>query len=483
MASNRRKTANPAIQQESACPGSSSFPAEAANMARTDSGYYSTPSNHPGYYGDPSSALQEEAEDYQGDDTAMNWQYYNMEGVEATYDQQQYSNYIVEGAGSHMTGYYQDDSTPRTSVVDHGYEASQDMDLDDTNDTYFKVEQQWPADMDTVPHYQQESYHPHAESSTVSPTPTETDPSQATFFDTNTPPTVTLTTPASRRRLPNKKPPTNKSPPSDDKHQIALVSPTTTTTTTTTTTNKFPCLMPACNKQFNRAADLDRHMKFIHCKDKVRPWLCSYRRCPRHKTPFHRADHFRDHLRDQHKEDLLKRGEAGGAPDAAWWRGRAPGAVYGGHWRCSKCFATVNVEREGWQCGGGVEGGGGCGNFCETERQAVRRLPIVCDHFSCELKGPGERETFLSPGKFREHLRSVHGDDVPCKEGKEGEKELMDEAWRGSRDATLVYGTKWRCTRCLDAVDSTVDGFECPRCGFACEEVRRQWHGGFQWED
>jgi hypothetical protein len=235
--------------------------------------------------------------------------------------------------------------------------------------------------------------------------------------------------------------------------------------------------MPSCNKQFNRAADLDRHQKFIHYKAAVAPMLCDYKRCPRHKNPFHRADHFRDHLRDQHKEDLLKRGETT-SPDARWWRERAHGAVYGGWWRCSKCFARVSVEKEGWQCGS-AEGSAGCGNHCETERRGPRKLPLTCDYLDCEMKGEGERETFLAPAKFREHLRTFHGEDVPIKEGKEGDRELMDDGWRESRDGAVVYTATWRCTRCLDAVDSRVDGFVCSRCGFLCEEVRRQWHGGF----
>lgn len=497
MASNRRsKTVYPAIQQESAYTASGSVLPEAESMARSDSGYYSNLSNHrPGYYGDPSSVLQEEAEDYQGsDNTAMTWQYqYNMEGVEATYDQRQYSNYIVGGAGSHMTSYYQDDSTPRTtSVIDGGYEASQDMDLDDNSGTYFKVEPEWPAQIDALPHYTtHEAYQTNAQSSIMSPTSTCTEPSSTTtYFPMDIPATAVVpsSTPAPqpRRRLPNKKPShkatTTTTPAEDTKRRI-----TTAGSSTGVVATRFQCLVPDCSRQFNRAADLDRHQKFIHNKQAVLPMLCDYPRCGRHENPFHRADHFRDHLRDQHMEDLLKREHQGNgsastpvAGHPKWWASRSPGAVYRGWWRCGKCFARVSVEKEGWQCGGPENAEQkGCGNFCEQERQTVRRLPVTCDYLACEMKGEGEREEWLSPQRFREHLRVVHAEDVPIREGKEAEKELNDPEWTGSRDWTACYDAKWRCTRCLDAVDSARYGWDCPRCGFVLEEARREWHGKF----
>lgn len=445
-------------------------------MARTDSGYYSNLSNRPGYYGDPSSVLQEEVVDYQGDDSAMSWQYpYGMEGVEATYDQQQYSNYIVEGVGGQMAGYYAADSTPRTPMVATGYEASQDMNLDDTSEPYLKQEPQWSTDTETLPLSQQEPYYSHAQSSIMSPTTGESAGTPATSFDMDTSPSVPSPS-TSRRRLPTAKPSTTTptTPSEDARHRHGHMA---AQSSTTGGGNRFPCIVGTCNKQFNRNADLDRHMKFIHCKATVPSRQCDYPRCGRHANPFHRDDHFRDHLRDQHKEDLLKRGEST-APDPGWWRERAPAAVFRGWWRCSKCFARVSVEREGWQCGS-AEGSAGCGNFCEPERRNVRRLPMVCEYLECEMKAEGERERWLSPQKYREHLRNCHLVDVPIKEGKEGEKELADEGWWQSRDASVVCTPMWTCTRCLGAVDSRVDGFVCSWCGFMCEEARRRWHTAF----
>jgi hypothetical protein len=455
-------------------------------MSRSDSGYHSNLSNRPGYYGDPSSVLPEE-DDYPCDDNTMTWPYqYNMDAVEATYDQQQLSNYMVEGTGSHMAGYYPD--TPRTTTH---FDPSQDMDLDDDNGPYLEEEgtSHWPTHLDTLSpsQYQHASYHDHAGPSTISPTH---DDGASTYFDniSSAPPTVpSSSTPTTRRRLPSKQfskassstippAPVNDHHPHHLKSPQVASSPSTTATTTTTNNNKFPCLMPSCNKQFNRAADLDRHMKFIHCKATVRAMLCDYRRCPRHKNPFHRADHFRDHLRDQHKEDLLKRGETT-SPDAKWWRERAPGAVYGGWWRCSKCFVRVAVEKDGWQCGS-------CGNYCEGERQGTRKLPRVCEYLECQTRQCRHAECagekggeWHGPAKFREHLRNAHGEDVPVKEGKEGEKELESEEWCKGRSGEAVFNPVWRCTRCLDAVDSREDGFVCGGCGFGCEELRKGWHG------
>ncbi|KAB5571883.1 hypothetical protein GE09DRAFT_1268214 [Coniochaeta sp. 2T2.1] len=486
MASNRRQTVYPALQQELGYQTASGTPfSGSTDMSRTDSGYHSNESNRlGGYYGDPNSILKEEADEFLYDDSAatMNWQYqYNMaEGVEATYDQQQFSNYIVEGAGSQMN-YYQDDSTPRTAnpiMVDNAYDASQDMDLDSLCDPFYKQEQQWPTHLDTLPHYVHDTYHDQAAGPSIT-SPTD-DGSSTAYFDIQSPSITSSTTPTAT--LHNNPPQTIKPPTTATNTNLPPppTNPThapTTTTTTSSSTNRFPCLVGQCNKQFNRAADLDRHMKFIHCKATVPPMICDYRRCPRHKNPFHRADHFRDHLRDQHKEDLLKRGEAAPVPDAKWWRERSPLAVYQGWWRCSKCFARVVVEREGWQCEG-------CGNWCEGERQGVRGLPRGCGYAGCE-EGEGREGEEGKGGKWmdvkglREHLRVVHGEDVPVKEGKEGQKELQDAGWWEGRNGEVVYSRDWRCTRCLDLVDGVRDGFTCSGCGFGCEEVRRGFHRGF----
>lgn len=91
--------------------------------------------------------------------------------------------------------------------------------------------------------------------------------------------------------------------------------------------------------------------------------MCDYKRCPRHKSPFLRQDHFRDHLRTYHKEDLLRRGIS---EDHEWWMSRSRHAMFGGWWRCNRCLVRrVNYAKHGFICPG-------CGNACETERQRYR---------------------------------------------------------------------------------------------------------------
>ncbi|KAK0707589.1 hypothetical protein B0H67DRAFT_647759 [Lasiosphaeris hirsuta] len=126
---------------------------------------------------------------------------------------------------------------------------------------------------------------------------------------------------------------------------------------------KFVC-RKCPDKGFGRSADLERHNKQVHTSDdKKAKYICDYRKCLRHKQPFFRQDHFRDHLREFHKEDLPRRGVK---PDSKWWKGRALRAIFGGWWRCNRCLAhRVDIRRDGYVCPG-------CGNHCELERQKYR---------------------------------------------------------------------------------------------------------------
>jgi hypothetical protein len=134
----------------------------------------------------------------------------------------------------------------------------------------------------------------------------------------------------------------------------------------TTEKERYPCLIPGCKqKGFSRSADLDRHYKMVHLgEEHKKKYACDYKKCARHDAPFFRQDHFRDHLRLFHKEDLLKRGS--GAPDRSWWESRSPRAMFAGWWRCNRCLVVrVDYERHGFVCPG-------CGNPCEAERQKYR---------------------------------------------------------------------------------------------------------------
>lgn len=485
MASSQdRLTRHPAFHFDTGYVVSGFVPPGPEDMARTDSGYRSDMSGRAGYYGDPRSVLQEEPAECQYEDSTVVWQFqHGMGGVEAAYDQQQPSDYTVQGAGSHMTGYYP--AVPRTTM---SFEAAQDMGLDHDEWPYLEPEDMswWPGYVDS-PTTSHEAYPDHVSLSTMVPT-VHDDGAPTTYFDLCTAQAVGSPPTANHRdRVPSAK-----ASITSDSQPPRLASATTITTTTTSSssssssTNKFLCLMPSCNKQFNRPADLDRHMKFIHRKDAIPAMACDYRRCARHKNPFHRPDHFRNHLRDQHKEDLLKRNEAAPAPEDPWWRDRAAAAVYGEYWRCTKCFARVPLDGgrddDGtgsmWKCAG-------CGNYCEAERQTVRELPRECNYTECSKRKCGHREcvgegrgSWRSLAGFREHLRVCHGEDVPVREGREGEKELASEQWWATRSPDAIASPLWRCTRCLRAVDSTTAGFVCGACGFACEEARKRLHGG-----
>ncbi|KAK1828166.1 hypothetical protein QBC39DRAFT_158245 [Podospora conica] len=127
------------------------------------------------------------------------------------------------------------------------------------------------------------------------------------------------------------------------------------------------CRLAECEedpKPFSRAADLERHQNQVHHGGKHK-FPCDYRRCPRHRDPFSRQDHYRDHLRTFHYEDLPLRG--GGKMDEEWWAGRSRKAVAGGWWRCNRCLVVrVPIETDGFACPG-------CGSNCEDERIEYRR--------------------------------------------------------------------------------------------------------------
>ncbi|KAK4466476.1 hypothetical protein QBC42DRAFT_74477 [Cladorrhinum samala] len=131
--------------------------------------------------------------------------------------------------------------------------------------------------------------------------------------------------------------------------------------------HSYKCNHPGCRNGFSRAADLERHCKIVHLDERERKkYHCDYKKCPRHESPFFRQDHFRDHLRDFHKEDLLRRSKRG---DAEWWRSRSPYAIKNGWWRCNRCLMVrVNIATDGFACPS-------CGNTCEPERQKLRMPP------------------------------------------------------------------------------------------------------------
>lgn len=104
---------------------------------------------------------------------------------------------------------------------------------------------------------------------------------------------------------------------------------------------------------------------------------CDYGPCQRAKEPFTRKDHYRDHLRDYHKEDL---GCAKGDKNAKdkkrlgdWqklqskWLGERQ--IRPLWWRCARCLIRVNVRDHGWECVN-------CKQVCEPERREAREMLV-----------------------------------------------------------------------------------------------------------
>lgn len=100
-------------------------------------------------------------------------------------------------------------------------------------------------------------------------------------------------------------------------------------------------------------------MAHVHRDDSDKEsFPCDYKKCNRRKDPFFRKDHYRDHLREYHREDLRKRGNS----DTTWL---AKCTVYPDWWRCGRCLGRMEVAQAGFDCIA-------CGHKCESDRQAVR---------------------------------------------------------------------------------------------------------------
>jgi hypothetical protein len=116
-------------------------------------------------------------------------------------------------------------------------------------------------------------------------------------------------------------------------------------------------------KPFARHYDLELHFRTVHStRNELRQFNCDYSKCP-HQDNFLRKDHYREHLREYHMEDLLKRGyttkktrellESRNSHVSKLW------------WRCSRCLRRVKTEIDGYECSE-------CKLPCEPERVAWR---------------------------------------------------------------------------------------------------------------
>ena len=149
---------------------------------------------------------------------------------------------------------------------------------------------------------------------------------------------------------------------------------------------EFVCKEKSCKGvAFSRVADLERHTKHVHLDaDAKEQFFCDYTDCSRSSMPFHRKDHYREHLREFHCEDLLKRGSnAHRAPSpnsAASTTASTPtsGSVSASAsaseeykklqkrlmqekqlqnsktdpswWRCARCLKRVQIAQCEWTC-------------------------------------------------------------------------------------------------------------------------------------
>jgi hypothetical protein len=144
-------------------------------------------------------------------------------------------------------------------------------------------------------------------------------------------------------------------------------------------------------KPFTRHYDLERHFVTIHQANKEKVGKeqdkkeqgnkeqgekvlmnCDYKRCS-HTAPF-RKDHCREHYREYHTEDLIKRGQP--KPSKSKNSKKKPETVeeflaarinnlHLSWWRCSKCIQRVYVNSDEYTCPN-------CNLACELERVTCR---------------------------------------------------------------------------------------------------------------
>jgi hypothetical protein len=124
----------------------------------------------------------------------------------------------------------------------------------------------------------------------------------------------------------------------------------------------YTCLVPGCPATpFRRPADLARHYDVCHTPETARETFpCDYSKCARNAKPFTRRDHYREHLREYHKEDIEKRNCK---VDDEWFENRNTTKSW---WRCQRCLKRTSVKTYGFECPN-------CKNSCPQARQQARR--------------------------------------------------------------------------------------------------------------
>jgi hypothetical protein len=135
--------------------------------------------------------------------------------------------------------------------------------------------------------------------------------------------------------------------------------------------------VPNCKaKPFTRHYDLERHFAIHRDFSDYEEHYCDYKKCP-HKEPF-RKDHAREHYREYHSEDIIKRGmpkrtkpmhgqkKPVKKPETVEeFLAARLNSINLRWWRCSKCLRRVRANDDGYICPT-------CRIACEPERVAWR---------------------------------------------------------------------------------------------------------------
>ena len=103
------------------------------------------------------------------------------------------------------------------------------------------------------------------------------------------------------------------------------------------------------------------------CDDQKQRFPCDYIKCPRSTDFFTRKDHYRDHLKDYHKEDIGSAKKTKNLSDKEWRRTerrwREERQITPNWWRCVKCLLRV---KDSWSCPE-------CKQPCEPKRITARQ--------------------------------------------------------------------------------------------------------------
>ncbi|QSZ36788.1 hypothetical protein DSL72_006671 [Monilinia vaccinii-corymbosi] len=213
----------------------------------------------------------------------------------------------------------------------------------------------------------------------------------------------------------------------------------------------YPCQYPSgCQgKQFRRPADLERHYRHVHADaDQKASFPCDYKPCIRSQDPFTRKDHYRDHLKDFHKEDVGTAKKPKNARDPKKWQAAQQAwleerQIDPRWWRCRRCLQRLYVETHGYTCTT-------CNEECtkarvearEQKRRESNEHQMHCPQQDMSMTFAQctscNGSMWIANGVFGE------GSSVPCPICvPSGEMVYEDEAWEGDARFGTSYETDY----------------------------------------